>query len=197
MIYNLAGLLNKSLIIESSVEKTSKIIFALKNFSGDAIFSNRILYNFSNRLKAIIHSYQSISSKRIVWIHNFQSNPEFYCHAEELDQVWKNLLNNAIYAITGEGKIVIELSVVKHEYEYSKIPIDSVSICIQDTGEGIPESLQSKIFQPFFTTKNSGDGSGMGLYLCKKIIEKHNGEIRFKSNEAFTIFDVILPIIDK
>ena len=69
-----------------------------------------------------------------------------------------------------------------------------ILVTVEDNGPGIPEENQPKIFEPFFTTKASGEGSGLGLYLSKKIIQRHKGEISFQSSPGKTLFSIKLPI---
>jgi signal transduction histidine kinase len=68
-----------------------------------------------------------------------------------------------------------------------------VFISIMDSGIGIPKDLQEKVFNPFFTTKSLGEGIGLGLYTCKKIVHEHGGALFFKSGEGSTEFVVVLP----
>ncbi|NBU98578.1 MAG: sensor histidine kinase, partial [Spirochaetia bacterium] len=69
-----------------------------------------------------------------------------------------------------------------------------IMVSITNSGTTIPENLQDKIFTPFFTTKPLGEGIGLGLYTCKKIVHEHNGALFFKSAEKTTEFNVILPV---
>lgn len=69
-----------------------------------------------------------------------------------------------------------------------------VRVDISDTGQGIPSELQAKIFEPFFTTKPKGEGSGLGLNIVKKIVDRHAGQIRVDSQPGCTTFSVFLPL---
>lgn len=71
----------------------------------------------------------------------------------------------------------------------------TVIVRIIDSGIGIPPENISKIFEPFFTTKVTGEGSGLGLHMCKQIIDSHQGNISFESSKGKTEFKVILPIL--
>ena len=102
-----------------------------------------------------------------------------------LHQVLWNILLNAAEAIEKEGKILIRLYRSKN---------NRATLEIEDNGCGIPETTQKVIFDPFFTTKARGEGSGLGLDICKKIIEKHQGSISFESNPGRTEFTVRFPI---
>jgi PAS domain S-box-containing protein len=108
------------------------------------------------------------------------------CYALKLDQVFINLLINAIQAIEEKGKIEIKTWEKDH----------SIWIAISDTGCGIPRENQNKIFEPFFTTKEVGTGTGLGLSISYEIIQRHKGEISFESNERKgTTFTIRMPIV--
>nr|WP_255651066.1 ATP-binding protein [Cesiribacter sp. SM1] len=101
----------------------------------------------------------------------------------ELNQVWTNLIDNAIDAMEEGGQLHIELQQKDQDIEIS----------ITDNGKGIPENVKDRIFDPFFTTKSIGQGSGMGLDISKKIIDQHGGTIKVESEPGKTIFRVIIP----
>jgi signal transduction histidine kinase len=102
----------------------------------------------------------------------------------ELNQVWTNIIDNAIYALDQGGEITIE----------STCDTKNVNIKIIDNGKGIPPEIQSRIFDPFFTTKKVGEGTGIGLDLVKRIITRHDGEIKVHSKPGRTEFLICLPI---
>ncbi|MCP4314439.1 MAG: GHKL domain-containing protein, partial [Bacteroidetes bacterium] len=102
-----------------------------------------------------------------------------------LNQVWTNLINNAAYAIDYRGTIEISANQTnKH-----------VSVKIKESGKGIPKDIADRIFDPFFTTKPRGEGTGIGLDIVKKIIDKHNGTIEFESSPGKgTEFTITIPV---
>lgn len=102
----------------------------------------------------------------------------------ELNQVWTNIIDNAIYALNQEGELTIETSCDKK----------NVNVKIIDNGAGISTEIQSRIFDPFFTTKKVGEGTGIGLDLVKRIIARHDGEIKVHSKPGRTEFLICLPI---
>jgi signal transduction histidine kinase len=127
----------------------------------------------------------------ITIIRQYDSNlPHVNAIGNELNQVWTNLLDNAIDGIGKQGTITIR---TKKESN-SQILIEVV-----DNGSrGIPKEAQSRIFEPFFTTKEPGKGTGLGLSLSHRIItQTHKGEINFCSIPGQTKFQVRLPIIYK
>ncbi len=108
-----------------------------------------------------------------------------YCYAGRLNQVFMNLISNAVDAILGEGKIVITTS---------RTP-EAFLISVRDTGTGIAEAIRGKIFDPFFTTKPIGQGTGLGLAISYGIVEDHGGSIEVQSEEGVgTEFIVSIPV---
>lgn len=110
--------------------------------------------------------------------------PRIEAYASELNQIWTNILDNAIDAMNGQGEIVLKT------YRQA----DSVVIEICDNGPGIPPEIQSRIFEPFFTTKPPGIGTGLGLNIAYNIVQKHRGLIKVDSQPGRTCFQVTLPI---
>lgn len=111
--------------------------------------------------------------------------PNIEAFGSELNQVWTNLIDNAIGAMGGQGEITIKT----HRTE------TCVVVEISDTGSGIPKDIQAKIFDPFFTTKSPGEGTGLGLNISYNIIvQKHKGRISVDSKPGETSFEVKLPI---
>jgi signal transduction histidine kinase len=102
----------------------------------------------------------------------------------ELNQVWTNIIDNAIYALDKEGELTIETT----------CDTKNVNVMIIDNGAGIPAEILSRIFDPFFTTKKVGEGTGIGLDLVKRIIKHHNGEIKVHSKPGRTEFHICLPL---
>ena len=110
--------------------------------------------------------------------------PRIQAYGSELNQVWTNLIDNAIDAMQGKGELVIT----------TRLEGQWVVVKIQDNGSGIPPEIQSKIFDPFFTTKEPGKGTGLGLDISHNIIvQKHHGDIRVTSQPGETTFTVWLP----
>jgi signal transduction histidine kinase len=111
--------------------------------------------------------------------------PTIEAYASELNQVWTNLIDNAVQAMDGRG--VLELRVRRFGGE--------VEVWIIDSGPGIPPEISSRIFDPFFTTKPQGVGTGLGLHIAHNIVvNRHRGRIDFESRPGHTEFKVSLPI---
>jgi signal transduction histidine kinase len=114
------------------------------------------------------------------------SLPELLCYPGDLNQVWTNIIDNAIQAMNGHGNLTIR---TMRENE------TTVRVEICDDGPGIPEDIQERIFTPFFTTKPFGEGTGLGLDLAWRIVvEKHHGNLSVQSQPGDTRFIVCLPL---
>jgi signal transduction histidine kinase len=104
----------------------------------------------------------------------------------ELNQVWTNIIDNAIDAMKGEGKLRIRT------YRED----NCVVVEIADNGPGVPPEVQPHIFEPFFTTKGVGEGTGLGLDTVRRIVKKHRGDIQVSSKPGETRFQVWLPVAE-
>jgi PAS domain S-box-containing protein len=125
--------------------------------------------------------------------------PKVHGDPIRLEQVLMNLITNARYALDGCGKENkrIEIRTYKANNHGSATENSTVAVEVKDNGGGIPDHLREKIFQPFFTTKDPGQGTGLGLSVSSKIIEEHKGRIEVESEVGRgTTFRVILPIAD-
>ncbi|WP_244288785.1 PAS domain-containing sensor histidine kinase [Leptospira levettii] len=166
-----------------SIKRLSKITFTLKNFAG--LQSNLELVDFS--LKDTIHSaislYKEYFLRDINLILNLDFEGKIRCIQGDLVQLWSQMIWNAIQAVSSKGTISIR----------SFKTTDTVIVEIEDSGIGIPAEQQSKIFMPFYSTKTSGDGLGLGLYLVKEIVNRHNANISFESVPGKTLFRVSFP----
>ncbi len=112
--------------------------------------------------------------------------PKILAYGSELNQVWTNLIDNAIDAMNDQG--VLEITT----YHQGR----SIRVDIADSGSGIPAELQSRIFEPFFTTKPVGKGSGLGLDTVRRIVEnRHQGTMLFESQPGRTCFMICLPLV--
>jgi len=115
--------------------------------------------------------------------------PLICANGSELNQVWTNLIDNAIDAMA-EDKSGREKLLKVH----TGSKLERVVVEIFDTGPGVPEQLRTRIFEPFFTTKKQGEGTGLGLDVVQKIVHRHHGDIRLESAPGRTCFQVMLPI---
>ncbi|UOX85845.1 ATP-binding protein [Amycolatopsis sp. FBCC-B4732] len=117
-----------------------------------------------------------------------RSLPKIPAYPGELNQVWTNIIDNAIGAMQGDGTLTLRTWGQN----------DQVRVEIGDTGPGIPADIKPRIFEPFFTTKPVGEGTGLGLDISWKIVvERHQGDLRVESEPGNTRFEVCLPTVEQ
>ncbi|MDZ4798112.1 MAG: ATP-binding protein [Bryobacteraceae bacterium] len=117
--------------------------------------------------------------------------PTIRANGSELNQVWTNLIDNAIDAMA-EMKTGEKVLRIRTERRLERIVVE-----VLDTGPGVPEELRQRIFEPFFTTKKQGQGTGLGLDVVQRIVRRHHGDLRMESRPWRTCFQVYLPILRK
>ena len=186
MAYRLSGLQRGTENIIEAGDKAAKIVHSLKTFSHYEQSNQKKLANVIEGLEIALNLHQHPIKQGVEVVRNYGEVPPVCCYADELNQVWTNLINNALQAMDNRGKLTINV--------ISKAEINQVKVDITDTGSGIPPELQKQIFEPFFTTKQAGEGSGLGLGIVKKIILKHQGNLKLESRPGETTFTVLLPI---
>jgi signal transduction histidine kinase len=123
---------------------------------------------------------------RIAVVRDYDSAlPKVCAYGSELNQVWTNLIDNALDAMNGVGRLTLR----------TRREDDQAVVEVADTGAGIPAEAQTRVFDPFFTTKGVGQGTGLGLDVARRIVvRRHHGDIRFVSRPGETVFQVRLPL---
>lgn len=171
--------------INTAVDRVAKIIFALKSFSrfgGEHVWTESDL---AEGLETVLTIYQNQIKHGTDLVRQFQEIPHVRCLPDEINQVWTNLIHNALQAMDHKGTLTISIS----------RDGEDALVSISDTGCGMPPEIQKRIFEPFFTTKPTGEGTGLGLDIVRKIVEKHMGRITVESMAGQgTTFTVRLPI---
>ncbi|MEM8676843.1 MAG: ATP-binding protein [Cyanobacteria bacterium P01_G01_bin.67] len=171
--------------LEFSTSQISDLVGAIKNYSyvdRGAIQEIDLHQGLDNTLKILNHKLKyGVTVNREYSL----DLPKVSAYGGELNQVWTNLIDNAIDAMNGQGELTIRTSLENN----------CILVEIIDNGAGIPLEFQSKIFDPFFTSKAAGKGSGLGLDISRGIIvKKHKGNLRFESEPGKTNFQVRIPI---
>jgi two-component system NtrC family sensor kinase len=168
---------------KTAAERIVAIVNSLREFArGDeSVMENTDINNCMENMLTLVHHH---IKNRIDVYKKFSDLPKIKCIPNQIDQVFLNILINAIHAIKDKGEIFIETQMENNQ----------IVIAIQDTGEGIPAKYIEKIFDSGFTTKKCGVGTGLGLSIVKQIITKHNGQIHVKSEVGKrTTFTIKLP----
>ncbi|MEV4532577.1 ATP-binding protein [Asanoa sp. NPDC049518] len=171
--------------IDDSVTRISSLVAAAKQYSQLDRAPHQTV-NVHELLHATLVMLHAKFPAGIKLVKEYdRSIPEIPAYAAELNQVWTNLIDNAIGAMGESGTLTVRTSREG----------DNVVVSIGDTGPGIPKDVRPRIFEPFFTTKPVGEGTGLGLDISYRIIvNKHHGDIRVDSKPGETWFHVLLPI---
>jgi len=178
-----ANLLNE---IESSTSRISDLVLAIKEYTymDQAPVQNvDIVKSLETTLTILNYKLK----RGVVVQRDYQKIPFLVnSFGSELNQVWTNIIDNAIDAMGGKG----ELRVRTYRDD------GCVVVEIGDNGAGISPQVQPHIFEPFFTTKGVGEGTGLGLDTVQRIVKKHRGNIQVDSRPGNTRFQVWLPLAD-
>ncbi|MDR3668115.1 MAG: ATP-binding protein [Ignavibacteriaceae bacterium] len=175
--------------LEEASTRISTLVGAIKSHvhmdQTNELQSTNIHNDIENTLTLLGHKFRDKNiNVRKLFCDNLKEVPVY---VGELNQVWTNLIDNAIYALGREGELIIETT----------CDDKNVVVKIIDNGAGIPPDILNRIFDPFFTTKKVGEGTGIGLDLVNRIIKHHNGSIKVNSRPGKTEFAVCIPIIQK
>ncbi|MEG3959121.1 AAA family ATPase [Microcoleus sp. herbarium2] len=184
MAYKLSELKRGIATINTATDRASKVVFALKTYARYEQSGEKTAASITEGIETILTLYQNLLKQGVEVIKNYAEIPPILCYPDELNQVWTNLIHNALQAMDYRGTLTIELTAQDYQ----------AKISITDSGRGIPEEIKTKIFDPFFTTKSAGEGSGLGLDIVKKIVDKHQGKIEVESIPGKTTFNVFLPM---
>lgn len=174
--------------IEEASRRINTLVTSIKGYTHMDQASERqqadIHQGIRNTLTMLGHK---IRKNNITLVENFQDDlPQANIYVSEMNQVWTNLLDNAIDALEGVPNATIEIS-TKKDREF-------IQVLIIDNGQGIPAEIQEKVFDPFFTTKPMGKGTGLGLEVVRQIVHQHNGKIELHSVPGRTEFKICFPI---
>ena len=171
--------------IKTGTARISELVGAIKEYSYmDQASVQEVDVHKALESTLLILKYK-LRKKSIVLTREYaDALPRIKAYGSELNQVWTNLIVNAVDAMPEGGTLKVR---TKRE------PTD-ILVEIRDNGSGIPADLRSRIFEPFFTTKPVGEGTGLGLDTVARIVRKHRGNIRFESKPGDTCFQVRLPL---
>jgi signal transduction histidine kinase len=175
--------------LKQSTTRISEVISAMRSYTymDQAIEKSKIDLHEGIDNTVIILNHK-LKKKKIKVTKEYGENiPKVSAYGSELNQVWTNLIDNAIDALPNEGTIRIRT--------YLEDDHNTVAVEIIDNGPGIPKEVQHRVFEPFFTTKRVGEGTGLGLEISHRIVvNQHHGSIDLSSEPGFTRFKVCLPI---
>jgi two-component system NtrC family sensor kinase len=178
---------------QDGARRTRDIVLGLRNFSRleEAKLQE---VDVHQSLDTTLNLLQGEIKNRIEVHRQYEPTPLIHCYASQINQVFMNILSNAVQAIEGTGHIWISTTALKN-FKGSKDRRGWVQVSIQDSGRGMSPETLDKIFDPFFTTKGVGQGTGLGLSISYGIIQNHGGEIQARTEKGVgTEFIVIIPV---
>jgi len=181
-VYNrIESLLNS---IRVGTNRTIGIVSDLTSFSRRGVDAVN-LYHINEGVESTYNFVDYRYKGKVNFVKEFDKVPPVYCYGDKINQVFLNIMNNAVQSMGEEGGTLTVKTTSRDDHVY---------IQFSDTGHGIDEEHLGKIFDPFFTTKVVGQGTGLGLGICYQIIREHNGEITVSSTVGVgTTFTVSLP----
>ncbi len=185
------GILIKN--IENGSNRTANIVRSLQTFSrldDDSVSYSSIHYNLDSTLSLLVHRIKN----NINIVKNYGDIPKIYCYPAKLNQVFMNLLTNAIDSVEKRAEKDLKIITITTNLVENRNG-NFVEIEIADTGTGIDDSIKDRIFEPFFTTKDVGEGTGLGLAITHGIVTSHEGNISVRNNESGgATFTLLLPV---
>jgi signal transduction histidine kinase len=206
--YSVVTQARNSRTIELAVERAAKVVFALKSYAHYEHSGERTHSDIVEGLEVVLTLYGNMLKQGVEVVRTYETRPVLECWGDELNQVWTNLVHNAIQAMSNQGRLEVHVSECG-----SGIPAGAVDgwiiaptsveaaeaerwviVEVTDSGAGIAAEVGAKIFEAFYTTKASGEGSGLGLEISRRIIEKHGGRMMYRSRPGRTTFRVELPM---
>ena len=172
--------------IEASSGRVSELVKTIKTYTHMDKASSKEVDVASGLDSTLVMLGHKLKKGDVEVVREYEEGLPSVCgHAGELNQVWTNLLDNAIDAVEGHGRIWVRAS-----RENGRVLVE-----ISDDGPGIPEEVRDRMFEPFYTTKDVGKGTGLGLDISRRVVvDDHGGDIRVESRPGETRFQVRLPI---
>ncbi|OOQ57563.1 ATP-binding protein [Mucilaginibacter pedocola] len=176
--------------VKESAQRISQLVTSVKNFTHMDRDTDKQLMDIHAGIRNTLTMLNyKLKKGNVKLVEDFDLTlPQVRAMAGELNQVWTNVIDNAIDAMEPNGGGTLEIRTRKDR--------QFVQVIIKDNGPGIPEELQSQIFDPFFTTKEMGKGTGLGLDVVSRIIRQHNGTVKVHSVPGDTEFEICFPLND-
>jgi signal transduction histidine kinase len=169
--------------IETSAGRISELVGAMKEYT----YMDRAVVGEVDVISGLQNTLTILGPrlKDVSLLREYENDlPGIPGRGGELNQVWTNLIDNAIDAVDGRGSITIRAYL-----EDARLVVEVV-----DDGRGIAREAQGHVFEPFYTTKDIGDGTGLGLDIVRRIVTGHGGEVFVQSEPGETCFTVRLPL---
>lgn len=173
--------------IGDAAKRISSLVGSVKNYTHMDRANDKQQVNLHEGIRSTVtmlgHKFRS---NKVQLIEDFGPIPSIHGFPGEINQVFTNIIDNALDAMESGGTLTIR-TIAEKEF---------VKVEVEDSGTGIPEEIQAKIFDPFYTTKEIGKGTGLGLDVVLKIMkQRHRGDIKVTSSSGKTVFTLCFPIL--
>ncbi len=172
--------------IQNASSRISELVTSVKTYTHMDRSPDRVAADIHEGINSTLTMLNhKVKEKNIRVVKHYAENlPAIPLFVSEMNQVWTNLIDNAIDAMDREGTLTISTHTEQ----------DHLRVDVEDTGSGIPPDIQASVFDPFFTTKGVGKGTGLGLDIARKIVEQHQGTIALESEPGHTQFTMCFPL---
>lgn len=170
-------------VVSDGVDKAAHVVDALRSYLKGKEEGEVVRFALEAQIETVLTLFHHKMRHGVELVRKFEPGIEVVGDTHRLNQVWMNLIHNALQSMEFHGTLTVTL----HRSGAA------VQVHVEDTGPGIPEAIQGRIFEPYFTTKKQGEGLGLGLDLCRKIVQEHQGTLDFESRPGATRFTVTLP----
>ena len=182
---HIVGVFRSFGVVELAAQKASSVVKALRRYLQGGPKTERGVVEVEQDLETVLVLLQNRLKDGVQVIRRYEG-VQVWGSSEALTQVWLNLITNALQAMEYRGELILETRKVGNE----------VHVSVIDNGPGVPEEIKPFIFEPFFTTKKQEEGVGIGLQICRTILQEQGGRISFESEPGRTKFTVILPAFE-
>jgi signal transduction histidine kinase len=176
------SLYQSSVIIQEAADRAASTVTALVEYSRAETYRHDSVVYPEADIETLLTLSLGAAKKGVVVVRRFEQGLAFQGDRDRLNQVWANLIHNAVQALDGHGVLQVETRSVANRVE----------IRFGNDGPAIPPEIGDKIFLPFFTTKKAGEGTGLGI--CRRIVEAHGGTLTCRQEGGLTVFCVSLPL---
>ena len=163
----------------------ARFIGALRTYAVSGLTGKVQMIDLRERIEMALLLYYHRYKESVEIVRDYEAVPLVSCVPDRLDRFGSNILNNAFHAMNYKGRLGIAL-----KREGSRIRIS-----LQRHGSGNPASIRERLFVPFSSTKDEGEGRGLGLYIVKKILDEHRGDIELETGPGGTKVSVLVPIV--
>jgi signal transduction histidine kinase len=180
---NLLWLRRNNSLSRLAVEKANRTLQTIRRYGAGSVAKGNSRFDLTLVTEAVLGLYQVEMRDAVRLVRDFEPVPEMEGAPDQLGLAIGTLVENSLQAMEYRGTLTIGL----------RPRGTGLVLAVSDDGPGIPAELQSQVFQPFFTTKAAGEGVGLGLDLCRQIVQEHGGSLEFDSRPGATEFRVWLP----